>query len=94
MKKEMNETGLQTVRNTNGKEGKENKRICMCKAIGTLLVAVSILLKDTTLYMENSMVQTLTDVVQGMAIGMLLVSLIFASRYGAKVSQFKRRIFA
>ena len=49
--------------------------------------------KDTTLYVQNGAIRIVIDIVQGVALGMLLTGLIFSSRYGAKIRAFKQRVF-
>lgn len=92
MNKEIKETVLQAVDYTNTEAEKCNKRIRLCNAIGMLFVVVSLFLKESTFY-NTSAGMTLTDVMQGMAIGMMFVALIMSSRYGAKVRAFKKRLF-
>lgn len=92
MDKKMKETVLQAVDYTNTEAEKYNKRVRICNAIATLLVAVYTILKDTAIYNDNSIVMAGTDFAQGMAIGMLLVGLIMSSRYGVKIRVFKQRL--
>ena len=70
MDKEMKETVLQAVDYTNTEAEKYNKRVRICNATATLLVAVYTILKDTTIYNDNSIVMAGTDFAQGMAIGL------------------------
>lgn len=93
MNKEMKETVLQAVDYTNVEAEKCNKRIRLCNALGTLLVAVTLILKESTFY-TTDMGMTFTDIVQGMSIGLLLVGLVMSSRYGARVRAFKKRIIS
>ena len=51
------------------------------------------LFKDTTLYAQNDVVSLITDVAQGVSLGMLLTGLAFSSRYGVKIRAFKQRVF-
>lgn len=92
MDQEMKETVLQAVDYTNMEAEKYNKRVRIFNAIAYLLLAAYAILKDTTIYNENSFVFVATNFMQGMAIGMLLLGLIMSSRYGAKVRAFKQRL--
>lgn len=93
MNKEMKETVLQAVNYTNAEAEKCNKKIRLCNAIGTFLVALTLILKDSTLYITD-IGMTITDIVQGMSIGMLFAGLVMSSRYGARVRAFKKRIIS
>lgn len=93
MNKEMKETVLQAVDYTNTKNEKCNKRVRICNAIGMLLLAGTLVLKDTAIYNEKTFVSTIADIMQGMSIGLLLVGFIMSSRYGSKIKAFKQRIF-
>jgi len=91
MNKEIEETVLQAVDYTNAEAEKCNKRIRLCNAIGTLLVAVTLMLKESAFYAtETGMI--FADIIQGMSIGLLMVGLVMSSRYGARVRAFKKRI--
>ena len=92
MDKEIKETVLQAVDYTNTETEKNNKRVRMFIAISMLLQTVSLLLRDTNIYSENSFVMFATGFIQGAAIGMLLWGVIMLSRYGAKIRAFKQRI--
>ncbi len=91
MDKEMKETVLRAVDYTNTEAERYNKRVCICNGIALLLVLAYIFIKDTSLY-DNSTVRIGLDIVQGFAVGMLLVSLLYSSRYGAKIRGFKHRL--
>ena len=93
MDKEIKETVLQAVDYTNTEAEKYNKRVRICNAIALLLVAAYTLLKDSEIYMDNAIIRNGLDFAQGLAIGMMLVGLIMSSRYGAKVREFKQRVF-
>lgn len=91
MDKEVKETVLQAVEYTNTEVEKINKRVRMCNVIAILLIVVSALLKDTTIY-NNSFVIYEMDFVQGAACGIMMMGIIMSSRYGAKIRAFKQRI--
>lgn len=93
MNKELKETVLQAVDYTNTEAEKYNKRVRICNSIALILIIIYMLLKDTGIYMDNSIIRFGLDFAQGLAIGMLFVGLIMASRYGAKVRAFKQRLF-
>ncbi len=92
MDKELKETVLQAVDYTNTEAERCNRRIRTCNAIGMLLIAIYVILKDTVIYVNNTMVGIGADIAQGLGIGMLLAGLIMSSRYGAKIRAFKRRL--
>ena len=91
MDKEMKETVLQAVDYTNTEAEKYNRRVRICNGIAMLLILAYNIIKDTSLY-ENSTVMIGVDFAQGVAIGMLLVGVIYSSRYGAKIRAFKHRL--
>lgn len=93
MKNETKETVLQAVDYTNTESEKYNKRVRICNSIALLFLVVYMLFKDTTLYAQNEVVSLITDVAQGVSLGMLLTGLVFLSRYGVKIRAFKQRIF-
>lgn len=92
MDKEMKETVLQAVDYTNTETEKYNRRVGICNAVVMFLMVVYTILKDTTIYMNNYIVMSITNFAQGMAVGMLLVGLIMSSRYGARIRAFKKRM--
>ncbi len=92
MDKELKETVLQAVDYTNTETERCHRQIRICNAIAMLLVAMSIMLKDSAIYASNAAVSVGTDIAQGVAIGMLLVGLIMSSRHGAKIRAFKQRV--
>ena len=92
MDKEMKETVLQAADYTNTEAERYNKRVRICNGIALLLVlAYIIIIKDTSLY-DNPTVMIGLDIVQGFAVGMLLVGLLYSSRYGARIRAFKHRL--
>ena len=91
MDKEMKETVLQAVDYTNTEAERCNRRVRICNGIAMLLILAYNIIKDTSLY-ENSTVMIGVDFAQGVAIGMLLVGVIYSSRYGAKIRAFKHRL--
>ena len=93
MKNETKETVLQAVDYTNIESEKYNKRVRICNSIALLLLVIYMLFKDTVLYSQNSLLRHAVDFSQGFAVGMLLVGLVFSSRYGAKIRAFKQRVF-
>ena len=93
MKNETKETVLQAVDYTNTESEKYNKRVRICNSIALLFLVVYMLFKDTTLYAQNEVVSLITDVAQGVSLGMLLTGLVFSSRYGVKIRAFKQRVF-
>lgn len=93
MDKEIKETVLQAVDYTNTEAEKYNKRIRICNAIGFFLMLLFLVIKDTSVYENNIIVQNMASVFEGMAIGLLLTGLFFSSKYGAKVRAFKQRLF-
>ena len=54
------------------RSGRYNKRVRICNGIALLFVLAYIIIKDTSLY-NNSTVVIGLDIVQGFAVGMLLV---------------------
>lgn len=93
MKNETKETVLQAVDYTNTESEKYNKRVRVCNSIALLFLVVYMLFKDTTLYAQNEVISLITDVAQGVSLGMLLTGLVFSSRYGVKIRAFKQRVF-
>ena len=93
MNKEMKETILQAVDYTNTESGKYNKRVRLCNAIALALFLLYIVISDMAIYENNSVVRAGADIAEGLGVGMLLAGLIVSSRYGAKVREFKQRIF-
>lgn len=91
MDKEMKETVLRAVDYTNTEAERYNKRVRICNGIAMLLVFAYNIIKDTSLH-DNSAVMIGLDIVQGLAIGMLLMGLLYSSRYGAKIRAFKHRL--
>lgn len=57
---------------TNTEAERYNKRVRICNGIALLFVLAYIIIKDTSLY-NNSTVVIGLDIVQGFAVGMLLV---------------------
>ena len=92
MDKETKETVLQAVDYTNTQAEKCNRRIRICNATGMLIFAAFMFLKDTDLYMTNHTVSVITDIAQGMAVGLVFAAFIMSTRYGAKVRAFKKRL--
>lgn len=92
MEKEMKQTVLQVVDYTNTEIEKYNRRVRICNAVVMFLMVVYTILKDTTIYMDNNIVMSITDFAQGMAVGMMLVGLIMSSRYGARIRAFKKKM--
>ncbi len=68
-----------------------SKRVRICNGTAMLLILAYNIMKETSLY-SNPTVVTGLDFVQGIAIGMLLVGLLFSSRYAAKIRAFKYRL--
>ncbi len=93
MDKEMKETVLQAVDYTNTEAEKYSKRVRLCNAIAMGLFLLYTIIRDTVVYADYSVVKAIADILQGLAIGMLLAGLIMSSRYGAKVRAFKQRLF-
>ena len=91
MDKEMKETLLQAADYTNTEAERYNKRVRICNGIALLLVLAYTIIKDTSLY-DNPTVMTGLDIVQGVAVGMLFVGLLYSSRYGARIRAFKHRL--
>ena len=91
MDKEMNETVLQAVDYTNTEAERYNKRVRICNGIAMLLILAYTIIKDTSLYDHSTVVAGL-DIVQGFAVGMLFVGLLYSSRYGARIKVFKERL--
>ncbi len=56
-----------------------------------LLVLAYTIIKDASLY-DNSTIMVGLDIVQGFAVGMLFVGLLYSSRYGARIRAFKERL--
>ena len=93
MNKEMKETILQAVDYTNTEAEKYNKRVRLCNAIAMAFILLYIIIKDMTIYANYPVVRAGADIAEGLGVGMLLAGLIVSSRYGAKVREFKQRIF-
>ena len=91
MDKEMKETVLRAADYTNTEAEHCNRRVRICNGIALLFVLAYIIMKDTSLY-NNSTVVIGLDIVQGFAVGMLLVGLLYSSRYGARIRAFKHRL--
>ncbi len=91
MDKEMKETVLRAVDYTNAEAERYNKRVRICNGIAMLLVLAYTIIKGTSLY-DNPTVIAGLDIVQGFAVGMLLVGLLYSSRYGARIRAFKKRL--
>ena len=91
MDKEMKETVLQAADYTNAEAERCNRRVRICNGIALLFVLAYIILKDTSLYKNPTVVIGL-DIVQGFAVGMLLVGLLYSNRYGARIRAFKHRL--
>ena len=91
MDKEMKETVLQAVDYANMEAERYHKRVRICIAIAMLLLLAYYLIKGTSLY-ENPAVVRVLDLGQGFAVGMLLVGLLYSSRYGARIRAFKERV--
>ena len=84
--KEMKETVLWAT-----EAERYNKRVRICNGIAMLLVLAYNIIKETSLYSNSTIVIGL-DIVQGIAVGMLLMGLLYSSRYGAKIRAFKHRL--
>ena len=93
MDKETKETVLQAVDYTNTEAQRYHKRVRLCNGVALLLVLIYSLVKDTDLY-NNPTVMIGMDILQGIAVGMLLIGLLFSSRYGAKIRAFKHRLIS
>ena len=93
MNKEMKETILQAVDYTNTEAEKYNKRVRLCNAIAMAFILLYIIIKDMTISANYPVVRAGADIAEGLGVGMLLAGLIVSSRYGAKVREFKQRIF-
>ena len=91
MDKEIEETVLQAVDYTNAETERYNKRVRICNGIALFLVLSYTLLKDTSFY-DNPSVMAALDFMQGLAVGLLLICLLYATRYGAKIRAFKHRL--
>lgn len=91
MDHEMKETVLQAVDYTNTEAERYQKRVRICNAIAMLLIAAYTIIKDTSLYAYPAVVNAM-EFAQGAALGMLLVGIIYSSRYGARVRAFKQRL--
>ena len=91
MDKEMKETLLQAADYTNTEAERYNKRVRICNGIALFLVLAYTIIKDTSLY-DNPTGMTGLNIVQGFAVGMLFVGLLYSSRYGARIRAFKHRL--
>ena len=91
MDKEMKETLLQAADYTNTEAERYNKRVRICNGIALFLVLAYTIIKDTSLY-DNPTVMTGLNIVQGFAVGMLFVGLLYSTRYGARIRAFKHRL--
>ena len=91
MDKEIQDTVLQAVNYTNTEAERYNKRVRICNGTAMLLILAYTLLKDTSLY-DNSKIAVGLDIVQGFAVGMLMVGLLYSSHYGKKIRAFKKRM--
>ena len=63
---------------TNTEAERCNRRVRICNGIALLLVLAYIIMKDTSLYNDSTVVTGL-DIVQGFAVGMLLVGLLYSN---------------
>ncbi len=90
MDKEMKETVLRAADYTNTEAERYHKRVQICNGIAMLLVFAYTIIKGTSLY-DNSAIMVGLDIVQGFAVGMLFVGLLYSSRYGARIRAFKER---
>ncbi len=91
MDKEIQDTVLQAVNYTNTEAERYNKRVRICNGTAMLLILAYTLLKDTSLY-DNSKIAVGLDIVQGFAVGMLMVGLLYSSYYGKKIRAFNKRM--
>ncbi len=57
-----------------------------------IFLLLYLIVKDTVIYANNSIVEAVIDCSQGLAIGMLLAGIVMSSRYGIKIRSFKQRV--
>lgn len=91
MDKEMKETVLQAVDYTNTEAERHHKRVRICIGIAMFLLLAYYFIKETSLY-ENPTVVVALNLAQAFVVGMLLVGLLYSSRYGARIRAFKERL--
>lgn len=92
MGEETKETALKAVNYSNSEAEKSNKRVYICNGIALLLLVMYLAFEDVNALLNLSFLPIILNVLQGMALGMILVGLVFSSKYGAKLKSFKKRI--
>lgn len=91
MNKDMKETVLQAVDYTNTEAERTNKRTKKVLLLGVLCWAISSAINHTSLS-GYSFVCNISAFAEGAGIAFILLSIVLLSRYGIKISEFKKRL--
>lgn len=89
---DVNGSILQAVNYSNIEAEKYNKRIFICEIIAVVLIVLAVMLKDTSIYSINPLMQNLVSLTEGLGVGLMIAGLLMTSRYGKKLNNLKRRI--
>lgn len=89
---DMEETVCKAVEYTSVETERYAKRIHLLLLAGTVCWFISSLMNHTALS-QHAVLSVISDFLDGVAIGMILCSIIFTSRYSHKIKAFKQRLF-
>lgn len=89
---DVNGSILQAVNYSNIEAEKYNKRIFICEIIAVVLIVLAVMLKDTSIYSINPLMQNLVSLTEGLGVGLMIAGLFMTSRYGKKLNNLKKRI--
>ncbi len=89
---DVNGSILQAVNYSNIEAEKYNKRIFICEIIAVVLIVLAVMLKDTSIYSINPLMQNLVSLTEGLGVGLMIAGLLMTSRYGKKLNNLKKRI--
>lgn len=89
---DVNGSILQAVNYSNIEAEKFNKRIFICEIIAVVLIVLAVMLKDTSIYSINPLMQNLVSLTEGLGVGLMIAGLLMTSRYGQKLNNLKKRI--
>lgn len=89
---DVNGSILQAVNYSNIEAEKYNKRIFICEIIAVVLIVLVVMLKDTSIYSINPLMQNLVSLTEGLGVGLMIAGLLMTSRYGKKLNNLKKRI--
>lgn len=89
---DVNGSILQAVNYSNIEAEKYNKRIFICEIIAVVLIVLAVMLKDTSIYSINPLMQNLVSLTEGLGVGLMIAGLLMTSRYGQKLNNLKKRI--